>query len=124
MECGGLVYPEPRRTAALTILAQIQSLDERRESPDSNLLVFRRHAQTIKNKRIYIPSLLQCLSRAARRMPRIRIDSNQHRILMAGRSLQNGRIFKRMTRNNAVVMVRSSDQRSRIFHARADVVQR
>src|SRR5712675_2070502 len=39
MECGGLVYPEPRRTAALTILAKIQSLDERRESPDSNVLV-------------------------------------------------------------------------------------
>src|SRR6267154_2721548 len=124
MECGGLVYPEPRRAAALTVLAQIQSLDEHRESPNSKLLVFRRHAQIVKNKRIYIPSLLQPLSSAASRMSRIRINPNQYRILMAGRSLQSRRIFKRMTRHNAVVMVRGSDQRSRIFHASADVVQR
>jgi putative ABC transport system permease protein len=81
-------------------------------------------AKVRENERIDIGRCLELLGRAARPVTRFRFDSDEDRVLTAGKLLQRRGILEGMRGDDAVVMIRGRDERGRVLGPRADVVKR
>src|SRR5262245_22724479 len=90
----------------------------------AHLAVVRRDAQVVEEKGKDVRRDLDVLGRVARAVARFRFNADQDRIIAGVLLLQRGRIFKRMSRHDAVVVIRGRNQRRRILHAFLYVVER
>ncbi len=81
------------------------------------------NTQVVKNKRIDVRSDFDGFAGAAGAMTGIGFDADEHRILVTGEGLQGGRVFERVSGNDAIVVVGSGDEGGRVDRTGLDVVQ-